>query len=54
MKTMVDRAQTETLWAVLNRAGQIVVIFGGGQAEDEARRWIERGSGYRVTPLADD
>lgn len=52
MKTMIAGARTETLWAVLNRTGQIVVIFGGGQAETEARRWVDRG--YRIAPLADD
>lgn len=54
MDTTVAVAEplSETLWAVLNRVGQVVVIFGGGQAEAEARRWTERG--YRIAPLGDD
>lgn len=52
MSTTVVAARAETLWAVLNRSGQVVVIFGGGQAETEARRWVDRG--YRIAPLGDD
>ena len=39
------------MWAVLDRTGQVVVLFGGGQAEDEARRWHARG--YRIAQLTD-
>lgn len=52
MKATITAARPKTLWAVLNRTGQVIVIFGGTQATTEARRWSERG--YRIVPLEDD
>jgi hypothetical protein len=47
------RATTNTAatWAVLDGSGRVVVLFGGGEAEAEARHW--QGLGYRVARLAD-
>lgn len=40
------------MWAVLDGNGRVVVVFGGGEAQAEARRWHARG--YRIARLADD
>jgi len=42
---------TTATWAVLDRQGHVVVLFGGVEAEGEAKRW--RARGYRIAPLAD-
>ena len=53
--TAAARATTtlSTTWAVLDRTGQVVVLFGGdeAEAEAEARRW--RARGYRIAELTD-
>ena len=54
MSTTYAAARTTTLtttWAVLDGNDRVVVLFGGGEAEAEARRWHARG--YRIAPLAD-
>ncbi|MDQ3757617.1 MAG: hypothetical protein M3394_07195 [Actinomycetota bacterium] len=59
MSTTVAEAPTSTIttsthdstWAVLDRTGNVVVLFGGGEAEAEARQW--RARGYRIARLAD-
>ena len=48
--TMAPR--TDSMWAVLDGNGRVVVVFGGGEAEAEARRWHARG--YRIARLAED
>ena len=45
------RATTTTTWAVLDGNDRVVVLFGGGEAEAEARRWRDRG--YRIAALAE-
>ncbi|HEX2039007.1 MAG TPA: hypothetical protein VHF47_04645 [Acidimicrobiales bacterium] len=55
MKTTTAAARATTtpanMWAVLDRNGGVVVLFGGQEAEAEARDW--RGRGYRIAQLTD-
>lgn len=48
--TRAARATTTT-WAVLDGNDRVVVLFGGGEAEAEARHWQARG--YRIAALSD-
>jgi hypothetical protein len=41
------------MWAVLDRNGQVVVLFGGSEAEAEAEARTWRARGYRIAQLAD-
>ena len=52
MQTTTAAPRTDSMWAVLDGNGRVVVVFGGGEAEAEARRWHARG--YRIARLAED
>jgi hypothetical protein len=52
MQTTTAGPRTTGMWAVLDGNGRVVVVFGGGEAEAEARRWHARG--YRIARLAED
>jgi len=49
--TRAARATITTTWAVLDGNDRVVVLFGGGEAEAEARHWQARG--YRIAALGD-
>ena len=53
MMALATKPQTQTSWAVRNRAGQVVVIFEGGTARAAAEEWAAV-RGFRVESVVLD